>query len=272
MLKVSVPLVAAMIAKMHEVQIQLSLIERAGRGDPLVDEEGKLSPILNLELKNVGMALGLIELQLGDLHLNPLLNDRYRRLKKIIVDPTKLYDPTEVNILFRELQDDIMAELVRARFFMIDPSDKELYEQKEPPFGLKVSDRLGDANPDIAATARCLALEEWTASVFHSMRLEIGLSSIEAQLKLPLFPKEQWHRRIKAIEDEIKRLRNLPPQQRPMDEEMTFYSEAATNFRYFKDAWRNHVSHARTTYDEPEARTVWNHVRLFMQSLAAHLP
>ena len=52
---------------------------------------------------------------------------------------------------------------------------------------------------------------------------------------------------------------------------LKFYSSAAIQFRYFKDAWRNHVSHGRDTYDEREAYSIWNHVKEFMQTLANEL-
>ena len=37
---------------------------------------------------------------------------------------------------------------------------------------------------------------------------------------------------------------------------MQFYSETATQFRYFKNAWRNHVSHSNATYDEAQAEKI----------------
>jgi hypothetical protein len=43
---------------------------------------------------------------------------------------------------------------------------------------------------------------------------------------------------------------------------------AAAEFRYFKDAWRNHVMHDRNdSYDEPEALRVLEHVTRFMTLL-----
>ena len=47
-----------------------------------------------------------------------------------------------------------------------------------------------------------------------------------------------------------------------------FYSEAASHFFYIKEAWRNHVSHSRTDYDDTEATRVVARVRDFMTALA----
>jgi hypothetical protein len=35
-------------------------------------------------------------------------------------------------------------------------------------------------------------------------------------------------------------------------------------FRYFKDAWRNHVDHGREHYDEHQADTILTHTIDFM--------
>ena len=50
-----------------------------------------------------------------------------------------------------------------------------------------------------------------------------------------------------------------------------FYSEAAVQFTYFKDAWRNYVVHENRIFDEDKALQIFEHVRAFMQSLAMKL-
>jgi hypothetical protein len=49
---------------------------------------------------------------------------------------------------------------------------------------------------------------------------------------------------------------------------MKFYSEAAKEFYYFKDSWRNYVSHGGDPYDEHQALGTLEHVRGFMNHLA----
>jgi hypothetical protein len=51
-------------------------------------------------------------------------------------------------------------------------------------------------------------------------------------------------------------------------EELAFLSGAAAQFRYFKEAWRNHVAHSRATYDDIEALRIMSHVHQFMDELA----
>jgi hypothetical protein len=82
---------------------------------------------------------------------------------------------------------------------------------------------------------------------------------------------ENWNTIIEKIESTIRDREKQLPKGMQKSEEMQFYSEAAKEFRYFKDAWRNHVSHSREKYGDAEAYRVLIHVRDFMQHLATRL-
>ena len=75
---------------------------------------------------------------------------------------------------------------------------------------------------------------------------------------------------ISQIESKIKKEQNLPksPQK---SERLKFLSEAAKEFTYFKDGWRNYVSHGRSKYDEPQSLSAINHVITFMINLSTEL-
>ena len=45
------------------------------------------------------------------------------------------------------------------------------------------------------------------------------------------------------------------------------YSEAAEQFTFVKDAWRNHVAHSRETYDLEQALSIMRHTGEFMNDL-----
>lgn len=178
----------------------------------------------------------------------------------------------EAMTLIRELYNDIIAEFTQYYFLMIPAERKPYYEQKVPLFGLEVDAAFPSATFDISAAGRCLALDEWTACVFHLMRvLEIGLRDLARWVGLPesSMEFENWKTIIDQIEKQIRNLEQAPKGQEK-SEKLQFYSEAASNFRLFKDAWRNHVSHSRAHYDERDAVTVYNSVQAFMQSLAKH--
>ena len=97
--------------------------------------------------------------------------------------------------------------------------------------------------------------------------LEQGLRQMAQRFNVP-FRQDSWHKVLQGIEDGIEALRNKGSLTDKDRSEITFYSEAAAQVRYFKDAWRNHVAHAREHYDEREADSVYTHVRDFMQHMA----
>ncbi len=74
---------------------------------------------------------------------------------------------------------------------------------------------------------------------------------------------------IQVAVENPKRLARLNPV--PDKDRMRFYSRASLEFEYFKNAWRDDVSHSRKSYDEPSARSVLNHVESFMRILAERL-
>lgn len=141
--------------------------------------------------------------------------------------------------------------------------------------GASVAEKFPLATADIHAAARCLALGEGTASVFHSMRvLEHALHALARTMNVtmaPIIDLENWKNIIDQIEakiqDERKAL-NQQPKSHAKDARLQLLGEISVQFGYFKDAWRNHVSHAKRTYDRDAARSVWNHTRELMQKTA----
>lgn len=124
---------------------------------------------------------------------------------------------------------------------------------------------------DIQAGVDCWALGHSTASVFHFMRvLEHGLRALAVDVG-KTFDIQQWHNIIDEIESEIRAIGKKLTRGMPKNERLRFLSEAAKEFVYFKDGWRNYVSHNRANYDEHQARSVMEHVHSFMTILASRL-
>jgi hypothetical protein len=100
-----------------------------------------------------------------------------------------------------------------------------------------------------------------------------GLHALAKDLQVSFpFPVDlaEWKNVIDKIEAEIRKLEQLPKGQ-IKDEKLKFYSNVAVQFRYFKDAWRNHVAHFREKYDEHQALSILIHVRDFMEYLSVGL-
>jgi hypothetical protein len=80
----------------------------------------------------------------------------------------------------------------------------------------------------------------------------------------------EWNSVIAKIEEKIKPMRE-GARTDEKDDKLSFYSECAAQFRYFKDAWRNHVCHLREVYDRDQAHSILLHVRDFMEKLSTRV-
>lgn len=133
--------------------------------------------------------------------------------------------------------------------------------------------RYPETEQDIIQAGWCLAFIRSTAAVFHLMRvLEHGLRGFAAEVGVGANTElENWKNIIDQIEKEMRSVEALPKSQ-DKSAKLQRYSELASQFRFFKDAWRNHVSHARSSYDQHQALSVYTHVHEFMLKVASGDP
>ncbi|HEY2975871.1 MAG TPA: hypothetical protein VGJ48_25375 [Pyrinomonadaceae bacterium] len=179
---------------------------------------------------------------------------------------------TEIKHDLRSLRERVFDELDNNFFLVIPRTKAQYYHFTHPLFDVAISKAFPDSWDDVWAAGRCFALDEWTACVFHLMRVaEHGLRSLADRIGVTFASPpelENWKNIIDLIEKKIKELEALPKSVKK-SEDLKFYSDAAVQFRYFKDAWRNHVSHSRENYDERKASSVLDHVLEFMRELAS---
>lgn len=136
----------------------------------------------------------------------------------------------------------------------------------------QVIKRFPEATDDMRAGTDLWALGHYTASVFHMMRvLENGLAALATDLGIS-YTTQNWQNVIDQIESAIRQSQKTLPKGEVRNARLQFLSEAAKEFIYFKDGWRNYVSHNKGAYTETQARSVLEHVRQFMTALAQSLP
>lgn len=156
-------------------------------------------------------------------------------------------------------------ELEARPMFVMQPGAAELLDQAEPPFGMAVLDAFPSSEIDIGEAARCLAMRRHTACVMHLMRaLEIPLQALAERCGVAV--SANWNTLLNQIEAQIRQRREGRD---PVAEQ--WMAEAATQFRFIKNAWRNHAMHARATYDDAQAREMYNSVGGFLRQMAVHL-
>jgi len=145
-------------------------------------------------------------------------------------------------------------------------------------FGVK--SKFPKANEEITQAGNCYATGSYTACVFHLMRaVEIGARKLVIALNAAkyLMPPNRpvelctWEDLLKALDkgvtDKGANTRNDPVKKATYE----YYNHAVAQFRNFKDAWRNNVSHKRETYQQGKAKDIMDNTRQFMQHLASRL-
>jgi hypothetical protein len=194
-----------------------------------------------------------------------------KALKKRLMD-----DPQTPNDVIRrgmmELCHRLVDEMGATLFLALDFRKSDLYKEADKqPFGAAVATAFPSAAFDIEEAGRCLALERNTAAVLHCMRiLEVGLNTLAAALNVP-FNERNWGNIIPEIISEIGKRDKAATRGSAWRKESPFYAEAATQFGFVRNAWRNHAMHIRDKYDEERARRIYDHTRDLMKHLATKL-
>lgn len=163
-------------------------------------------------------------------------------------------------------------ELESIRLLVLNSeAERALFDPPTPPFGSEVQSNFASARYDIEEAGKCLALGRWTAGVVHLMRaLQPALRALEADVQATK-PQINWQNMIEQIEAAISAMRNGRHTRTATPIELDWYAEAATHFRFLKDAWRNHATHGSDKYDEERAMRIYGNTRSFMAQLATRL-
>ena len=184
-------------------------------------------------------------------------------------------NPREIFNSCDKLKISLRNELEKKKFAFI-PQQNAVYFEQEKLFGPTVFDAFETARQDIKDAGYCLSADLNTAAVFHLMRVvNIGARALAHSLGINTVKgRELEYCRddsiYKAIEDGIDaKLKSVKDMERDAswESENAFYRGLLTDLRYFKDAARDPIAHARKNYEKKSAIEVYNHVQEFMQRL-----
>lgn len=182
----------------------------------------------------------------------------------------------------RHVRDMLMSEFWN-RVFIEVPEEFTLYVNSKALFGEAVTVAFPSAKKDIQDAGNCLAVDCGTAAVFHLMRaVEWALRALCAHLgvirvrrsnkpgknKYMAVGWAQWERQLDEVQKRVdKKIEKLGPGKRKQ-ELQEFYYPLLQDLKGFKEAFRNHVMHSRTTYNVKQADGICDHVNRFMNALA----
>jgi hypothetical protein len=174
------------------------------------------------------------------------------------------HPPFEPKYAIDHIETAINEDLAWVKFFYVERAKTDEYEKMVPGQTGAVAELFGDPWPVAAAqldhARRCYIADEFTASVFHSMRAAEKVLSTVAQSLGVESRRANWQNVIEGIESAAKDLDRLPKGD-DKEQKQAFYGEIAMQLRCIKNAWRNHVMHARRDYTEEQAREIWWHVK-----------
>jgi hypothetical protein len=121
----------------------------------------------------------------------------------------------------------------------------------------------------------CYALELWTASAFHCMRiLELAFRALARHVGAELkedFDYADWGALDRAVRSAIDDAQQNTPRGKAKSDKLEFLMRCALDLGYFGPAWRHPICHARQTYDVRTARDMLDRVSQFIDRLASGL-
>ncbi len=193
--------------------------------------------------------------------------------ERLTGDESCSYEVMQAEI--KGLHDTIYFEL-RKHCFVYIKLDNITYLEQEKIFGDSVYDAFPSIRDEIKDAANCLAVELFTASVFHTMRATervLRILARDRRVKIKNTPIDYagWKTIIDEIAKKVDQMAKDAPRSPQKAEMLEFYRGAIGSFMGFKDAFRNHVSHFHVRYDGTQATSVFFHVWSFMDRLSSRL-
>jgi hypothetical protein len=188
-----------------------------------------------------------------------------RRLAELCDKPSTT--AVEAYRMMTEVRRRVDDELDLPMFLHLMPTEATLYQS--PTEGWEsIIDKFPGAVRDIEEASKSLALNRYTAGVFHCMRIiERGLRALAKALDITYAP--SWESYLKQIDAQIAKERKDKAPAWKKDEE--FYAQAASHLRTIKTAWRNPTMHVKGHYTREEALEVAMATRFFMRHLSSRL-
>jgi hypothetical protein len=191
-------------------------------------------------------------------------NDIDRAITYIKGYPTRERSQFHIEHITNRIIDDIQDQ-----YFWHVKSDKRQYYMQPELFGTEVGRKFVMVAEDIGNAGSCFALNQYTATVFHLMRvMEHCVQRFGKKLKAPIDVKnENWNQIMDHVNAAIKGLpggRNATQRQKKRKEE---FAMAAGRLDHVRIVWRNPVMHPKETYDEQQAQEVMTGVGKFLESI-----
>ena len=162
------------------------------------------------------------------------------------------------------LKQRLLDELKREFYLNVARENVHHYAQRAP-FGDRVARKFRGAVNEFEQAARCLAVQQPTASVFHLMRgMEVAVKSLARKLSMSISPQTTWRQLTGSMDH---RIASLPEQTDREKRTKTSWGQAGINLHHVGSVIRNQTMHPASVYTQAQAKETFNAVGVFMRAL-----
>jgi HEPN domain-containing protein len=171
----------------------------------------------------------------------------------------------------RELRQRVEDEMQAVKFLVLDKGKADWYAMARP-VSEEAAYYLPMANRELAEAAKCIAVDQYTASVFHAMRAtEVAVKVIYRTLDIPA-PKltDSWGKMLEPMDEQLNR-NSTKPKNANWTAERLFFNDIVNDLKSIKRVWRDTTMHVENDYDENQAEKVYYAVESFICKVAMRL-
>jgi hypothetical protein len=148
---------------------------------------------------------------------------------------------------------------------MLTTRERELFEQPAP-FGEEVEAKFQTTSEDLSEAAKCLALQRFTAAIFHLMRaLEVAAHAVAGKIGATVIDEHGKRLPWGVIANNMKIV--IDRMQKGSDHQIKWY-RVQNQLEVVNRAWRVPTAHPKQTYTPDEAYRVFDATKGFMQELS----
>lgn len=199
----------------------------------------------------------------------------------------KSLDASAIATELRNVYEAVLFNTHDVKFLYVDKDRANYVDNPGALFEQDVREAFPNAVPDMKEAGNCLAADCNTAAVFHLMRVvEWGLRALAGHLGFTQMVAKQkangrqiyapveyleWERILNQLHDRVDERIEAMPRGPEKQAAQQFYYPLLQEIAGIRDAWRNHVMHARRDYLAQDADAVLKHVQRLMAKLATQV-
>jgi hypothetical protein len=190
---------------------------------------------------------------------------------RLLIQVDQKWPPASLRGGMVELRGRMMDDLGGEFLLALTLREKEMYQQNTP-WGDRVAEQFPNLQDELREASRCYALARYTASAFHTLRcLESGIIAMARCLGIPdaiRGHERNWSAMLGKLDKERKAKWNAAAL---MSGDGQLFDELYGALAGMQNPWRNVTMHLEHSFNEGQAKHVFEVVGGFMRRLAERM-